>query len=1035
MGKKQPCMLPWAGEWRKLVSQVEPDFHVEPDVSRANAEQIVVSGLLRLLLGTSWSVTAPYHWSMDEQWRYWAKPIDAFFANVDKYWSLEEPTAAHFRQRKAGRSMGVSAEFLRQGVRVKVGDGLFHNIHDLLDCAICSAAGSPRCVREILREGGYDGNRQQRVLTICLPEPLVRLLCHGLLPHVMLLARWQGALDLWPAWPDLRWAAAVKGQHLQTQPGPVTAEHIRSLAIDLRRWSSRIIGEQAADAEGPSDEQQLLETHVRRLDAFHESMVPQDSTEHWGKRSRKYAGRLLLSLVFASRSLKSAGSLNKELLKKMVDLLPAGLRDLALEALANENFHLPRWDSRLVLVVDVALMLFRRRTFRAQAARFILADSSPQAGHDWLICKVRCIDASRLKVVFEAISALAHDAKRAADENMAFEDDDEPCLAHERLDRAAMFDILKRALEVSTLPPLALGLGRTTLTDKICTLLFGVFLDHGFEYLEEFLDSIISITTDMGTELGMGDYQCEAATNLLPNYVLDSVMMQDGMDTEGKPLLETSVRFLFNSCLTVVGMLHVFSNASKDVYKCLSCWGTLYTSLKILEKLVTSGDRLRKFVHVCVTPSPHDAGPFSCVAPHLYDKRWGEVFNFCCWLNDSRRLEILRATWDTRLFTEVEVPDYEDAEGSFNPTDIYRVVNDLSIHAAIDLVIGLDRVLQRLSAWCERCPCHDSLQETYKDKVPTYVARAECGAWASTGIPCPVRGCRAPEMAAHQIFKEMEKAFVEVLAALTLAWRDRLSEERWSALVSDFAKGKAHIVYIVTLKLDQWLHLPWFLAILGHHCEEIARDGARVALLMYSTCTAEAANHRLTILLCSENGALGQQMRTFAAGAARESLPDFFAFCCKLAAIPITERSIEQPHGAIKLNTAYKHAGPLCVTASVRFPEAEQHILGDSGALSVLVECVDVAKHLRKIPHHLGIQRHPWLRALPAGRALQSHKLVSVLTSVVYRCDAVAQYQNTAGTHKTYETAKKRRHLEGQQAVGVKNEILSNEKMLARLAT
>ena len=109
---KQPCMLPWAGEWRKLVSQVEPDFHVEPDVSRANAEQIVVSGLLRLLPGTSWSVTAPYHWSMDEQWRYWAKPIDAFFANVDKYRSLEEPTAAHFRQRKAGRSRGVCAEFL-----------------------------------------------------------------------------------------------------------------------------------------------------------------------------------------------------------------------------------------------------------------------------------------------------------------------------------------------------------------------------------------------------------------------------------------------------------------------------------------------------------------------------------------------------------------------------------------------------------------------------------------------------------------------------------------------------------------------------------------------------------------------------------------------------------------------------------------------------------------------------------------------------------------------------------------------------------
>ena len=79
MGRKHPCVLPRAGEWRKPVSQVEPDFHIELDVSRAHAGQIVVSGLLRLLLGTSWSVTSPYHWSMDEQWRYWAKLIDACF--------------------------------------------------------------------------------------------------------------------------------------------------------------------------------------------------------------------------------------------------------------------------------------------------------------------------------------------------------------------------------------------------------------------------------------------------------------------------------------------------------------------------------------------------------------------------------------------------------------------------------------------------------------------------------------------------------------------------------------------------------------------------------------------------------------------------------------------------------------------------------------------------------------------------------------------------------------------------------------------
>ena len=90
------------------------------------------------------------------------------------------------------------------------------------------------------------------------------------------------------------------------------------------------------------------------------------------------------------------------------------------------------------------------------------------------------------------------------------------------------------------------------------------------------------------------------------------------------------------------GMLHTFSNASKDLYKVLSNWDAVYKSLKTLEPLVTNKDRLKKFVYTCMANSPHPQHLFRSTANHLYDKRWGEVYQFCRWLRC--RLPVLRDT-------------------------------------------------------------------------------------------------------------------------------------------------------------------------------------------------------------------------------------------------------------------------------------------------------------------------------------------------------------------------------------------------------
>ncbi len=164
----------------------------------------------------------------------------------------------------------------------------------------------------------------------------------------------------------------------------------------------------------------------------------------------------------------------------------------------------------------------------------------------------------------------------------------------------------------------------------------------------------MSITTDHGTERGLADFESLTLHKMLPLFVQASVFVEDfdldnhaGGDGFDGGLAETR---LFSHAITVAGMLHIFSNASKDVYKALDSWSMLYDGLKILEPLVTHRDRMDKYVHTCLQGTVHDLKQFRVIAPHLYDKRWGEVHKFCSWLR--HRLPVLRVTWDAARYKD-----------------------------------------------------------------------------------------------------------------------------------------------------------------------------------------------------------------------------------------------------------------------------------------------------------------------------------------------------------------------------------------------
>eukprot|EP00969_Alexandrium_andersonii_P237231 10471929-Alexandrium_andersonii.AAC.1 len=135
--------------------------------------------------------------------------------------------------------------------------------------------------------------------------------------------------------------------------------------------------------------------------------------------------------------------------------------------------------NRFQLVFDVGFMLWRRQTVAPlDCARYGFADSSPQGGRDWFMVKVQWIDVASLVSTMHAVQSLVADAALLPDSS-----DEDAEMPERTIDRPDVAEQVRSAIHVMSLPPVALGLGRATLTDKASALLYALYLESGWQHL------------------------------------------------------------------------------------------------------------------------------------------------------------------------------------------------------------------------------------------------------------------------------------------------------------------------------------------------------------------------------------------------------------------------------------------------------------------------------------------------------------------------------------------------------------------------
>ena len=148
-----------------------------------------------------------------------------------------------------------------------------------------------------------------------------------------------------------------------------------------------------------------------------------------------------------------------------------------------------------------------------------------------------------------------------------------------------------------------------------------------------------------------------------------------------------------------------------------------FDSMKVLEKLVSDRQRMKRFAATCIPVRHHADKMLRRIIHPMYDNLWVEVANFC--MPVLELWDQISHYWDSNKFGV----DSAEAgtEKEFKPTAISEVLQNGFNYVYCLLVTLLNGLYLELIAWAEFSPCHRHLQEKYKGQFPAPVLDAELG--------------------------------------------------------------------------------------------------------------------------------------------------------------------------------------------------------------------------------------------------------------------------------------------------------------------
>ena len=182
------------------------------------------------------------------------------------------------------------------------------------------------------------------------------------------------------------------------------------------------------------------------------------------------------------------------------------------------------------------------------------------------------------------------------------------------------------------------------------------------------------------------------------------------------------------------------------------------------------------------------------------------------------------------------------------------------------------------------------------------------------------------------------------------------------------------------MKIKFFKCLPWFIAIMAHACEDVARQGAVRVLELFEKDPRQESHDPITWALLRPGSFFRQGVEKFASGVRRRDLHvELLTTIGIFRFMPVSETTIERKHSTVSKPTKAGKLGTVRVSLCNRLPMLEKWLLTGKVDAMDFFNVFEQVRKVKDIPPLFGIEEHPDLSGYERMRPNTVRKLLSLI--------------------------------------------------------
>ena len=577
------------------------------------------------------------------------------------------------------------------------------------------------------------------------------------------------------------------------------------------------------------------------LQRFHDDMWPSGGLVHsmlevHGRdpvQNSRYQSAFLIKCLLTCQFLRDSSKL-KQVVTHAINLcLPRSVATLFSEMLSHRagrgrrgiDFPSASKISASRLLLDVAFMHHMRKT-NAEAlqaggsVRYMLADSSVQGHRDFELVRMHSISKSRLFALLIDAHNLYDIWRGVPYPAQDFMDD---WLQQQDID---WINNITAGIIVHAMPVAVIGSARGSLRHKFHAVMHSMFLESACAGdLSAMSAEICTFTTDQGVEFGFHRIEKVPMQQLFPWAMIPNAVQQD-VDFEFAPPWQHEVAEHLDhdvdvsKAVGIAGLLHIIHNTSDDLGSAMHVFDDVIHQASHICTMIrkeTSRDRL---FESCFSSAigRHLRSDFKGFNAKVHKARWGTIAHAVLQLVEVEHA--LRYCWDKGSYGAANRRDEEsDKQYGVDLEIVDQGIASPFVWACLKMLKTFSSLILQCFAWAEGCRCHSHYP---RHDVPKHVLHR----WDS----CPMRGRRAPCLAAGQFMNNLAEIVAQSAAEVVAALPNDISQDERGLLLQDFERGRLHLVFAFSLRLAHWRAAPWSIYACAHADQPLARRHTRLCL-------------------------------------------------------------------------------------------------------------------------------------------------------------------------------------------------------------